>query len=588
MKFKISAYGRVSTDEQANVIEGSLDNQRHRMKSFVEFKNIQDKNWGDIVDFYIDDGYSAGDTKRPQYQRLIRDIKAGKVNMVMVTELSRLSRDIPDFCALKKLFDDYHVSFLSIKEQFDTSTPSGELMLYQLISLAQFERKQTAERVAVNCHSRSLRGLLNGGPAILGYDKLDDNKTTFKINEAEASSVRTIFKLYTENLTLGRTIRELEAMGITPKARQGKKQRLAAEGRWTYESLSSVLQNKSYIGLKEINKANKDKEEGYLKPWQKYSIVKASWPAIIDEDTFKNVQRILEDSKSKERLRLDTSVKRVFLASQILICGECGRKLVGSSAHGKNKVHRYYVHASKMGDTIKCPKKRYSADEIETGLVDRLTEILLRAGHFENVSENIRKQVSTAPEEIKRQIAGVQAEIQKTTIAIRRTFKIQAEMDADSEGIKLVAQELQELGRKQSSLEVRLQDLKSQESYKDDVDNSIVDLKTRIEQFTRGWKKASVMMRKSLFKDLLFAVVVVPKGLQIEYRLKEGLNSEILTPEAISSLKNENNVVEMADKRRAKTSATFADSESADSGLPSDNLGIEKLQVLRIGSESRT
>lgn len=183
-----------------------------------------------------------------------------------------------------------------------------------------------------------------------------------------------------------------------------------------------------------------------------------------------------------------------------------------------------------MGDTIKCSKIRYSADEIETGLVDRLTEILLRAGHFENVSENIRKQVSTAPEEIKRQIEAIQADIQKTTITIRRTFKIQAEMDADSEGIKLVAQELQELGRMQSSLEARLQDHKSQESYKDDVDNSIVDLKTRIEQFTRGWKKASVMMRKSLFKDLLFAVVIVPKGLQIEYRLKEGLNSEILTP----------------------------------------------------------
>ncbi len=96
------------------------------------------------------------------------------------------------------------------------------------------------------------------------------------------------------------------------------------------------------------------------------------------------------------------------------------------------------------------------------------------------------------------------------------------------------------------------------------------------------------MMRKSLFKDLLFAVVVVPKGLQIEYRLKEGLNSEILTPEAISSLKNENNVIEMEIKRRAKTSATFADSESADSGLPSDNLGIEKLQVLKIGRGAGT
>ncbi|NUM59018.1 MAG: recombinase family protein [Bdellovibrionaceae bacterium] len=142
MTFRIAGYSRVSTDEQASVVEGSLDNQRHRMKSFVDIKNLQDKNWGHVVDFYVDDGYSAGDTNRPQYQRLIKDIKSGKVNMVMVTELSRLSRDIPDFCVLKKLFDEHHVSFLSIKEQFDTSTPAGELMLYQLISLSASKRQK--------------------------------------------------------------------------------------------------------------------------------------------------------------------------------------------------------------------------------------------------------------------------------------------------------------------------------------------------------------------------------------------------------------------------------------------------------------
>lgn len=603
MTFRIAGYARVSTDEQANVIEGSLDNQRHRMNSFVEFKSLQEKNWGQVVDFYVDDGYSAGDTNRPQYQRLIKDIKAGKINMVMVTELSRLSRDIPDFCVLKKLFDDHHVSFLSIKEQFDTSTPAGELMLYQLISLAQFERKQTAERVAVNCHARSLRGLLNGGPTILGYDKHESNKTTFIVNAEEAKQVREIFNTYKIHRTLSRTIQEIETLGIKPKARKRDHNRLIAEGRWTIDSLSFVLQNKAYIALREINKSNKDKNESHLKPWQKYSVVKASWPAIVDKELFEEVQSILEENRSKERLRLETSIKRVFFASQILICGDCGRPLVGSSAHGRNKVHRYYVHASKKGDVITCARKRYSADEIESGLVERLSEILLRAGHFEKVSENIRKNVAVNPDEIKSQIDATELEIKKATLAIQRTFKLQAEMDADSDGIKLVANELQDLGRKRKSFEARLMELKAKADYTSDVETSVISLKERIEQFNRGWKKATVMTRKSFLKNLLFAVVVTPKGLQIEYRLKEGLNSDAAGKTSPETIEAQNNVFEMEAKRRAKSSAAVADSEPDDSadldfghkktnlaaGFENPhNVGNQKLQVVGFGRGART
>ncbi|NUM59017.1 MAG: recombinase family protein [Bdellovibrionaceae bacterium] len=337
--------------------------------------------------------------------------------------------------------------------------------------------------MAVNCHARSLRGLLNGGPAILGYDKHETNKTTFIINDEEAKQVRDIFNTYKTHRTISRTIQEIEALGIKPKARKRDHNRLVAEGRWSIDSLSFVLQNKAYIALREINKANKDKDKSHLKPWQKYSVVKASWPAIVDKELFEEVQSILEENRSKERLRLETSVKRVFFASQILICGDCGRPLVGSSAHGRNKVHRYYVHASKKGDVITCTKKRYSADEIEAGLVDRLSEILLRAGHFEKVSENIRKNVAVNPEEIKRQADGTEEEVKKITLAIRRTFKLQAEMDADSDGIKLVANELQELGRKKKSLETRLMELKAKADYTSDVEESVVSLKDRIEQF---------------------------------------------------------------------------------------------------------
>lgn len=280
--------------------------------------------------------------------------------------------------------------------------------------------------------------------------------------------------------------------------------------------------------------------------------MKASWSAIVNKDLFNEIQTILEENRSKERIRLETSIKRVFFASQILICGDCGRPLVGSSAHGRNKAHRYYVHASKKGDMITCTRKRYSADEIETGLVERLSEILLRAGHFEKVSENIKKNVAVNPAEIKNQINITEVDIKKVELTIRRTFKLQAKMDADSDGIKLVAQELQDLGRKKKFLEERLLKLKAKADFTSDVEDSVVSLKERIEQFNRGWKKATAMTRKSFLKNLLFAVVVTPNGLQIEYRLQEGLNSDAAGTATTEAIETQNNVIEMEAKRRVE------------------------------------
>ena len=102
MRHKIGAYIRVSTEEQAQVVEGSLDNQKHRICGYIDIKNMQDKDWGKAIEFYVDDGYSAKDTKRPAYQRMMRDIKKGKINLILVTDLSRLSRNILDFCNLLK------------------------------------------------------------------------------------------------------------------------------------------------------------------------------------------------------------------------------------------------------------------------------------------------------------------------------------------------------------------------------------------------------------------------------------------------------------------------------------------------------
>lgn len=588
----IGCYSRVSTDEQANVVEGSLDNQRHRMQSFSEIKNMQEPHWGRIVEHFIDDGYSAKDTNRPAYTRMMKALKSGKINAIMVTELSRLSRNIPDFCEFHKLLENHGAKFFSIKEQFDSSTPSGKMMLYNMINLAQFEREQTSERVAINCHSRAQRGFLNGGPAILGYDKDPAKKATFIVNGDEAKQVRRIFDLFIEQRSLSRTIDALAAEGIKPKSRGHSKDRLVKEGRWTTDSLSFVLKNHSYIAVREANKSNKNKDQAKLKMWQRYGTYKASWPAIIDEVTFKTVQQILEENAERERMRLDTSEKRVFAASGLCQCEECGRRLVGQSAHGKKQVHRYYVHSTKKGDVITCSTKRIKADNIESKLAEHLSEILLQAGHFEQIEKRIRDMVAASPEQLKAEKDRIFTEVAKLNLAVKNTFKIQAALDADSEAIRETAKELEELSRKKRHLESELENLKAKEAAKGDVDDAVNDLKDRLAAFKRGWSKASAVMKKALLKDLIYSILVSPKGLKIQYRLKHDLNKPV-TPEDLTAAKeSDSNFIALAEKRRAKSSGTVPDSASADALAPEGedfhNLSVFGSQVVGIGSERRT
>ena len=210
----VCGYVRVSTEEQASVVEGSLDNQRYRIRSFVESKNVQEPGWGNIVEFYVDDGYSAKDTRRPAFQRMMSDLKRRKIDVILVADFSRLSRSISDFCVIQEALKEHGALILSLKEQYDPTTPAGRMMLNLTINLAQFEREQTAERVALGCHARAMRGFLNGGQDILGLNKSAAAKNVYVINKAEAEQVRKIFETFLECGTLQRTITKLEVLGV--------------------------------------------------------------------------------------------------------------------------------------------------------------------------------------------------------------------------------------------------------------------------------------------------------------------------------------------------------------------------------------
>jgi len=440
MQRKCGIYVRVSTEEQAQVLEGSIESQKHRINSFIEFKNAQEPGWGKAIEVYVDE-LSAKDTRRPGFQKMMRDIRQGKINLILVTDLSRLSRNILDFCLLLEDLRKNSAKFLSIKEQFDTSTPAGEMMVFNMINLAQFERKQTSERVSMNFHARAMRGLSNGGGLLLGFDKDPENPALFKVNEKEAADVREIFRVFLEQGSCRKTIPVLNEFGILPKKRLNRNYRVANQGMWTRQNLLNLLRNPSYAGLREVNRMNKGKPQEELKPWQQHQMVKAAWPAIVSEETFHQAKLVLDDARLIQCQRLAKKATRIFLGTGVLKCDECGAPYLGAASHGKNLVHRYYVHRKLTGIPITCKNKRIPAEGIENDIARHIAEVLARDGMLDQIEGNIDRNIKEAISDYVEQKNFLKGKLEGLDKEIAEVFDLHRQM-AGTPGVELVREKL--------------------------------------------------------------------------------------------------------------------------------------------------
>lgn len=520
-RLKIGAYLRVSTDRQVQVFEGSLDTQKYRMLEFVKNKNKEVKNWGEIVEFYVDEGLSAGTVKRPQYQKLMADVRSGKVNLILVADISRLSRSVHDFSILLKELEQCNASYLSMKEQFDTTTPAGRLMINMVVNMAQFEREQTSERVSINVSSRAMRGFVSGGKTPFGYDRDKDRPGSFLVNEKEAKDIRTIFRVFLEQGSIGKTIPVIEALGIFPRPIKSKKEGLIPN-KWGYDQLKDLLSNPAYIGIKEVNKKRKNADPEHLKPWQTYQTVKASWPAIVKENEFEEVQGILEENLLIERRRIEDSDRRIFLLTGILHCSECGKLLNGHSAHGAQKVHRYYKHAWKRGSDVTCSTPRIRADELEQAVINHFTEAAQRAGYFKMIEGKLSEGMQSEPARIADEIIRAKEALSNIEKEIASTFRFQLQSNGGSEAAQLTAQHLEKLGRDKKIVMNRVLELEELEHSRKDASELCKVIELNIKEFKRCFHKASPSTKRRLLKRILWKLVYRPNGLDAYFNVDEG------------------------------------------------------------------
>jgi site-specific DNA recombinase len=235
---RCAIYTRKSTEHGLELEFNSLDAQRDACESYI--KSQASQGWRALPQHYDDPAYSGGNLDRPALQKLLKDIDAGRIDVIVVYKIDRLTRSLADFAKLVEAFDAKSISFVAVTQQFNTTTSMGRLTLNVLLSFAQFERELSSERVRDKVAASRRKGKWTGGTVPLGYDAKDKKLV---INKTEAETVRYIFKRYLELQSFGKLVEDLDNKGIVTKRRDTKVRKFNGGIAFTYGPLAYFLKN---------------------------------------------------------------------------------------------------------------------------------------------------------------------------------------------------------------------------------------------------------------------------------------------------------------------------------------------------------
>ena len=357
-RWRCAVYTRKSSEEGLDQAFNSLDAQREACEAYI--KSQVGEGWSLVRTRYDDGGISGGTMERPALQQLLADIEARKVDTVVVYKVDRLTRSLADFAKIVEVFDARGVSFVSVTQQFNTTTSMGRLTLNMLLSFAQFEREVTGERIRDKIAASKKKGMWMGGFVPLGYDAKD---RSLIINEAEAKTVRTIFQLYLEHGNVRRVKDEADRLGLTTKVRPAKDGRMRGGRPLSRGHIYQLLNNPLYAG----------------RIAHKGEVYEGQHEAAIDARTWEAVRAKLAGN-AHERRTGTRAADPSLLAG--LIYDERGNRFSPSHAVKNGARYRYYVSQAVLqhrdgdaGSIVRVP-----AREIEELVATRIAAVLKDAG----------------------------------------------------------------------------------------------------------------------------------------------------------------------------------------------------------------
>jgi site-specific DNA recombinase len=317
---RCAIYTRKSSEEGLEQDFNSLHAQREACEAYVASQRHE--GWKVLKTGYDDGGFSGGSMDRPALQRLLADIGSGLIDVAVVYKVDRLTRALADFAKIVEIFDAQGISFVSVTQQFNTTTSMGRLTLNVLLSFAQFEREVTGERIRDKIAASKKKGLWMGGFVPLGYRP---DERTLVIHEAEAEIVRTIFALYTECSSVAKVQAELELRGIArPQSTTTTTGRSYGGRAFSRGEIYRFLSNPIYVG-----------EIGHK--GQRYE---GQHPAIIDRDTWTAAQSRLASNTHARHIQLNARDPSLLAG---LLHDDQGNRLTPTHANKQGKRYRYYA-----------------------------------------------------------------------------------------------------------------------------------------------------------------------------------------------------------------------------------------------------
>ena len=387
---RCAIYTRKSSEEGLEQEYNSLDAQRDAAEAFI--RSQKHEGWKALRDTYDDGGVSGGHLERPGLQRLLHDIRAGKIDIVIVYKVDRLSRSLADFAQLMQLFDKNEVSFVSVTQQFNTSTSMGRLTLNVLLSFAQFEREVTGERIRDKIALSKQKGMWMGGIPPLGYDAVDGK---LRVNPGEAEVVGACFRTYLASGGLIEAVQELNCQGLKTKSFISSKGRVQEGKPWVAKQLHRILIQPLYRGRVQ----------------HKGQSFAGEHEALIDEALWDEVQQKLRSQQPEFRKTSghlnEIAIEKTRLLHPLKGFVSCldGHALTPTYTNKSEtladgtkvrKRYRYYVSQQAIRQGYEnSTLKTLNAERLETAvqlmLAQSLPEIAQEIEHSEFTPDQIRK-----------------------------------------------------------------------------------------------------------------------------------------------------------------------------------------------------
>ncbi|MBB3205408.1 site-specific DNA recombinase [Rhodopirellula rubra] len=500
---RCAIYTRKSTSEGLEQEFNSLDAQREAGSAYIASQ--RNEGWVEVETRYDDGGFSGGNIDRPALTRLMDDIKAGKIDCVIVYKVDRLSRSLMDFALIMKTFDDLHVSFVSVTQQFNTTSSMGRLTLNILFSFAQFEREIISERTRDKMAAARRKGKYLGGRPILGYD-LDRENKKLVVNESEAERVRQIFELYLESEGLIGTIEGMRVRGWRTKLWITKSGKSIGGGPIYKNTLHTLLTNRMYLG----------------KVTYHDEVHEGEHEAIVDEELFQAVQKKLRSNRINIGDRVHGRTQGVLTG--LIRCVACDSAMTHttSGGSGNGKRYRYYVCSkANRGGHKTCPRPSLPADQVEQFIVGQLQSLTIDKDLLEKTCLKVRKTVRNKGERLENELTALTLTLQNTERAIEAYATPTGDDKREPKRLDTLASLNEQVARdlrRRTELQQELNNIHTAAPDRHTIMSAIKDLQSLWEHLTNG--ERGRLISKLIERidhdasDSTFAITLSPTGLK--------------------------------------------------------------------------